>query len=59
MADKPKGSQRVQIKVVDVDSGQEVSSHEMVVAAGASANGFCCCTTSSTIPHHPGPPVEM
>jgi hypothetical protein len=56
MADKPKGSQRVQVKVVDVDSGQEVSSHELVVPASASGFGFSCCTTSSHFPPRNGPP---
>ncbi len=53
MADKPKGSQRIQVKVVDVDSGQEVSSHEMVVPASARGFGFSCCTTCTPFPTDP------
>jgi len=56
MADKPKGNKRVQIKVVDVDSGKEISSHETLLPASASASGFCCCTTTTHFPTHDGPP---
>jgi len=50
MATEPKGPQRVQVKVLDADTGKEISTHEMSVAQGG---GFCSsCTT--TLPHHPG-----
>jgi hypothetical protein len=43
--------QRIQIKVFDVESGQEVSSHEHVMSvANVGVGGYCWCCTCT----HPG-----
>ena len=42
MAQAPK-KHRIQIKVFDVDSGQELSSHEHIIPVNG---GYCCCCTT-------------
>ena len=52
MASQPK---RVHVKVLDADTGKELSSHEVSVAGLA---GSCCCCTTTHPPRN-GPPQEM
>jgi hypothetical protein len=52
-SDPKPGKHRVQIKVTDVDSGEERYSTDIVVGPGR----FCsyCCTSSSCVPVIDGP----
>jgi hypothetical protein len=51
MATEPKGSRRIQVKVLDAETGKELATHQLAVPH---VGGHCCTTTTSSLN---GPPA--
>jgi len=56
MAQTPTKKHRIQIKVFDVDSGQEVSSSEHIIPVNG--GGYCCTTCHCCLMVAPPPPPK-